>query len=88
MKKFNLAVIILFFLIIIIVLGGAIFAYYKKINNKGKTALIDNYIQKNITETQSVTPPDLGFDPASLNWEQALSSAPWEGRDFSCGGSL
>jgi hypothetical protein len=69
MKKFNLGVIVLFFLIIIIIICGAIFTHYKKINNENT--------QKNITET----PPNTVFNPASLNWEQALSSAPWQGRD-------
>lgn len=78
MKKINFTGLVLFFLIIIIAFSAAVFVYYKKMNNRNTTALIDNN-QKNITETPSAILPEI--NPASLNWEQALSSAPWEGRD-------
>ncbi|MCX6718214.1 MAG: hypothetical protein NTY81_01230 [Candidatus Staskawiczbacteria bacterium] len=77
MKRNNLILIILFILIIIIAIGGAVFVYYKK---ESATELINNN-QKNITEEPAETLPNPSFHPASLDWEEVVSSAPWEGRD-------
>ena len=75
MKKIILLLIILISLIIIVV-GGVIFVqYYKKINDE--KAFYNT--QKNITEKPVQS--ELEFNSSSLNWEQVLSSAPWEGRD-------
>jgi hypothetical protein len=68
MKISKLLLIILFSLIVLAVAGAVV--YKKILNNK-----------ENAIDVQTITPSDPGFDPALLKWEQALSSAPWEGRD-------
>ena len=93
MKKYNLTLIltgiIIILLIIIIAVGIAVFLYYKKINNENTgalvaanaDALIEINTEKDITEIPILIPPNPAFDPALLNWKEALASAPWEKRD-------
>jgi hypothetical protein len=72
MKKFNLITII----IVLIITAVICAAVYKKINSENKA---NNQRSAGITTPE--TPPNPMFNPDSLNWEQALSAAPWEGRD-------
>jgi len=72
MKKFNLIVII----IVLVITAVICAAVYKKINNENKA---NN--QRGAAEIIPATPPNPMFNPYSLNWEQVLLVAPWEGRD-------
>ena len=93
MKKntltFILIAIILFLLIVLAIVGTLVFEHNKKINREitgavvaaDADALIEANAEKNITEISESTAPNPAFDPASLNWKEALVSAPWEKRD-------
>lgn len=93
MKKINLTVIlgiiILFLLIIIFVTGGAIFLYFKKVDSENAGAIvaanadaqIEANVEKNLPAAPVLTAPNPAFNPASLNWQEAVVSAPWEKRD-------
>jgi len=70
MKKINLIVII----IVLVITAVICAAVYKKINSENK---VNN--QKSAAEIIPATPSNPMFNPDSLNWEQALSVAPWGG---------
>ena len=80
MRKINLLVAILFFVAMAAV-GVAIFSYFEKISKENLAAAITGDNQKNIIKTQVIVTPAPVFDPASLNWDEAIHSAPFEARD-------
>ena len=82
MKIYNLLKVV-FFILSIVVIGTISFLYVEKLSVKGAAALtsIQASTMGSSVETPAQTSPQPAFDPTSLNWEEAVSSAPWESRD-------
>lgn len=77
MKKSIISAIILILLVVAAVMGWAVFVKYKNVNNEKLIKDEQGQAIENLTPKFSIA----DFNPASLSWEQATSSVPWQGRD-------